>query len=117
MQQRRLPERPFRPEIETDPADLMLQTFGADKFFNTNLDDMLKGAGATTLVLVGTASNGAVLYTGYEATARGYTVVVAQDGISADTDFATLFTEWQLLNYPGTLNADNTPLKPKAATL
>jgi hypothetical protein len=73
------------PEITSSPADTMLQTSGADKFFKTNLDDMLKALGVTTLVLTGTASNGAVLYTAFQASSLGYTVVVAEDGISADT--------------------------------
>jgi nicotinamidase-related amidase len=105
------------PGIISDPSDVMLQTFGADKFFNTNLDDLLKGAGATTVVITGTASNGAVLYTSVEAAVRGYTVVIAVDGLSASSYFPTLFTEWQLLTAPGATNAQNTPLQPKAVTL
>ena len=54
----------------------------ADKFFNTDLDQTLKQHGIQTLVLVGSAANGAVLYTSFGANERGYTVVVATDGIS-----------------------------------
>jgi hypothetical protein len=89
----------------------------ADKFFNTDLDNILKNAGVTTVVITGTSSNGAVLYTGYGAVVRGYTVVVAEDGISANSDFANKFTEWQLLNLPGPSNPQNMPLQPKAVTL
>jgi len=92
-------------------------TSSADKFFGTDLDSILKQHGITTVVVTGTSSNGAVLYTSFSAAERGYTVVVAEDGISADTDFATQFTEWQLLNGPGTTNLQNTPLQPKAVTL
>jgi nicotinamidase-related amidase len=105
------------PEVAPMPSDTVVPTFGADKFFKTNLDDLLKAAGITTVVITGTASNSAVLYTALEAAVRGYTVVVAEDGISASTDFPTFYAEWQLLNGPGTANPQNTPLQPKAATL
>ena len=37
---------------------------GPDKFRNTDLEKILKDKGITTVIAVGTASNGAVLYTG-----------------------------------------------------
>ena len=89
----------------------------ADKFFNTNLDQLMKDRGITTAVIVGTAANGAVLYTSFGANERGYTVVVAEDGIAADNDFALLLTKWQLLNEPGFANSDNIPLKATAVTI
>lgn len=89
----------------------------ADKFFNTNLDQLMKDRGITTAVIVGTAANGAVLYTSFGANERGYTVVVAEDGIAADDDFALVLTKWQLLNEPGFTNSDNTPLKAMAVTI
>jgi nicotinamidase-related amidase len=103
-------------QIAPQPGDARVAS-GADKFLNTNLDDILKQDGVATVVITGNASNGAVLYTAYEAAARGYTVVIAEDGISANTAFPDLYTEWQLLNAPGTSNPDNTPLKTKAVTL
>jgi nicotinamidase-related amidase len=89
----------------------------ADKFIGTELDNILKKAAATTLVMVGSAANGAVMYTGYHANALGYTVVVAVDGISSGTPVATNVAEWQLLNQPGFTNADNKPLSDKMVTL
>ncbi len=103
--------------IAPQARDQVVASFGADKFLNTNLDDLLKNASVQTVVLTGVQANGAVLYTAFEAAARGYTVVVATDGIASRTDFGTFLTEWQLLNGPGTANADNTPLRPKAVTL
>ncbi|HTE83738.1 MAG TPA: isochorismatase family protein, partial [Dehalococcoidia bacterium] len=105
------------PDVQPAANDTVVISVNADKFFNTNLDDVLKQGGITNVVMVGTFSNGAVLYTAFEAAARGYTVVVAEDGLSAPTDFATFVTEWQLLNGPGTANLQNTPLQPKAVTL
>ena len=89
----------------------------ADKFFNTNLDQLLKDRAVTTAVIVGSAANGAVLYTAFGANLRGYTVAVAVDAISADDDAIERFVSWQLVNQPGVANADNTPLKPTAVTL
>src|SRR5262249_1813960 len=89
----------------------------ADKFYNTDLDQTLKQHGIQTLVLVGSAANGAVLYTSFGAAERGYTVVVATDGISSNADFDTYLTEYQLLNQPGFANPANDPLRSSAVTL
>lgn len=88
----------------------------ADKFYGTPLDDILKSNGIKTLVIVGTAANGAVLYTAFGANVRGYTVVVATDGISADP-FPMLLAQYQLLNQPGFANPENTPLAETKVTL
>jgi hypothetical protein len=92
-------------------------SFGPDKFYNTDLNDMLQQDGVTDLVITGTFANGAVLYTAFAAARLGYTVVVAEDGISSANDFATYYTEYQLLNGPGTSNPSNTPLAAKVVTL
>ncbi len=89
----------------------------ADKVFDTELNEILVNAGIDTVVIVGTAASGAVLYTSFGASTRGYTVVVAEDGISATTDFELLFTRYQLLNQPGFGNPQNNPLQPRAVTL
>ena len=92
-------------------------TARADKFFGTNLDQLLKDRSAENLVIVGSAANGAVLYTSFGANLRGYTVVVAQDGISAEPADVIALSRWQLLNQPGFANADNKPLTKTAVTL
>ena len=92
-------------------------TARADKFFNTDLDQTLKQHGIQTLVLVGSAANGAILYTSFGANERGYTVVVATDGISSGPEFDTYLAEYQLLNEPGFANAANDPLHANAVTL
>jgi nicotinamidase-related amidase len=104
------------PDIAPHDGDPVV-TSRADKFFNTNLDQILKDHGIQTVVLVGAAANGAVMYTGFGAAERGYTVVVAEDGISSGPDFDTFLAEYQLLNMPGFSNPTNDPLKPNAATL
>lgn len=89
----------------------------ADKFDGTNLDDLLKARKATTLLIVGTSANGAVLYTSYAANARGYTVAVAQDGISTSAPFDNVAAQYLLLHEPGPSNAENKPLADKSVTL
>jgi len=89
----------------------------ADKFFGTDLDEILTGLGAETLLVVGVAANGAPLYTTFGANLRGYTVAVAEDGISAATEFDEFLARYQLLNEPGFGNATNTPLMAGRVTL
>jgi nicotinamidase-related amidase len=92
-------------------------TARADKFFNTTLDQILKDHGVQTVLLVGAAANGAVLYTSFGANERGYTVAIATDGISSGTDFDTYLAQYQILNQPGFSNPTNDPLHANAATL
>jgi nicotinamidase-related amidase len=89
----------------------------ADKFINTDLDAMLKKLGATTLIMVGTSANGAVMYSAFHANVLGYTVAVPVDGISSPSPFVTFAAQFQMLNQPGIANADNKPLADKAVTL
>ena len=89
----------------------------ADKFIGTNLEDLLKQRKATTLVIVGTAANGAVLYTAFHANVLGYTVVVADDGISSTAPIQTALARYQVLNQAGYPNAANKPLAARAVTL
>ncbi len=89
----------------------------ADKFFGTNLDDILKGKGTKTVVIVGYVANGAVLYTSFGANIRGYTAVVAADGTGAEDPFAVTGTFYQLLNEPGFANPQNQPLVENRVTL
>lgn len=105
------PTSTFLPEVEPLPEEPVVAS-GPDKFFNTNLDELLRARGVTTTVIVGTAANGAVLYTSFGATARGYRVVVAEDGISADTPYIERYSRFQLLNQPGSANPTNAPLAP-----
>lgn len=70
----------------------------ADKFLNTDLDKMLKDKGIKTVITVGTAANGGVLYTAGEAVLRGYNVIVPVDGLSADDLYGVQFTVWNLVH-------------------
>ncbi len=105
------------PQVAPVAGDLTIVPTNADKFNNPDFDAALKAKKVTTLLVVGTRSNGAVLYTAFEANVHGYTVVVAIDGISGSIPFETTLTEWQMLNQPGFTNADNKPLAEKLVTL
>jgi len=72
-----------------------------DKFYNTDLDKFLKERGISTVVIAGTAANGAVLHTATGAAMRGYRVIVPVDLMSADL-YAEQYTTWHLVNAPGT---------------
>ena len=73
---------------------------GPDKFRNTDLEKILKDKGIATVIVAGTAANGAVLYTGSGAALRGMNVIVPVDGLSAVEAYAELSTVWTFTNAP-----------------
>lgn len=73
---------------------------GPDKFFNTELDKILKSKGILTVIVTGTASNGAVLFTAAGAAMRGMNVIAPVDGMSAQEPFADLATAYTFANAP-----------------
>ena len=74
---------------------------GPDKFFKTDLEKILTDKGIKTVIAVGTAANGAVLFTANAAALRGLNVIVPVDGMSAIDPFAELSTAWHFTNAPG----------------
>jgi len=108
---------PVLPEVAPAPGDPVFPSGGAqDRFFNTNLDDMLRSRGVTTIVLFGWRENGSVVYTSVGATSRGYTVVVADDATSAAQDYDVAIGRYQMLTQLNS-NPANEPLRPNAVTL
>jgi len=73
---------------------------GPDKFRNTDLEKILKDKGITTVIAVGTASNGAVLYTASGAAFRGMNVIIPVDGMSAVDPYAEFSTVFMFTNAP-----------------
>ena len=73
---------------------------GVDKFVGTDLEKILKEKGAKTVIVVGTAAHGAVLYTASAAAMRGMKVIVPVDGVSADTTYIEQYVAWHLVNVP-----------------
>ena len=72
----------------------------SDKFIGTDLEKILKDKGISTVVVVGVAAHGAVLYTGSSAAMRGFQVVVPVDGMSSENTYAEQATAWLLGNAP-----------------
>jgi nicotinamidase-related amidase len=73
---------------------------GVDKFVNTDLEKILKDRGITTVIVVGTAAHGAVLYTASSAAIRGLKVIVPVDGISAENPYIEQYVAWHFANVP-----------------
>lgn len=73
---------------------------GPDKFLGTDLDALLRGRGITTVIIAGTAAQGAVLSTGSEAALRGFDVDVPVDLMSAELLYAEQYTAWHLSHAP-----------------
>ena len=89
--------------IEVAPSGtepLVSSPTGVDKFVGTDLEKILKDKGIQTVIAVGTAANGAVLYTGSGAALRGLKVIVLVDGVSAGDPYIEQYTTWHLVNAP-----------------
>ncbi len=76
-----------------------------DKFMlgnqDTGFEKMLKDKGITTVVSVGTAAHGAMLYTSSTAALRGFNVIVPVDGMASEDPFFEQATAWLLANGAG----------------
>jgi nicotinamidase-related amidase len=74
-----------RREFAPEPGDTVVHktTFGA--FNSSNVDDVLRNMGISTLVIVGISTNCCVETTARDAADRGYAVVIVADG-TADYD-------------------------------
>jgi nicotinamidase-related amidase len=83
---------------------------GPDKFVNTDLEKILKDKGIQTVIVTGTASNGAVLFTAASAAFRGLNVIAPVDGMSAVDRFADFSTVYTFTSAP-TLSAKSTLTK------
>lgn len=81
-------ETPFLPEVEPLRDDPVVAS-SVDKFWNTDLDEILQDLGVEQVIVTGTAAHGAVLHTATAAGFRGFRVIVPVDCLSA----ADLYTE------------------------
>ena len=94
-------EKDIRKEVKPQKGELVVKS-GVDKFFQTDLEAILKERTIKTVIIVGTSAHGAVLHTATGAAARGLTVVVPVDGMSAGEPYAEQYTAWHIVNAPGT---------------
>jgi len=104
------------PEVQPAAGDIRIESQAQDRFYNTDLDRVLKAKGIATLILAGWKVSGSVTYTSVAATLRGYTVVVPVDASLDATDFEIAIGQYQILHQTSS-NIDNEPLKQRASTL
>src|SRR2546423_3636273 len=85
------------PEVAPAPGEAVVQG-RQNKFFGTNLDDVLRTHGIKSVVLTGWRTNGSVLFTSHAATMLRYTAVVAVDCTAAAREFEVAIGQYQVLN-------------------
>jgi nicotinamidase-related amidase len=107
---------PILPEVAPADGDPSLAGLAQDRFFDTPLNEMLRGKGVTSIIIVGWRADGSVLYTSVGGTIRAYTVIVPMDGTSAAQNYDLAVGWYQMLTQ---LNANptNEPLRRAAVTL
>ncbi len=96
----------IRPEVAPRDEEPAVAS-SVDKFYDTELEELLRARRVETVILVGTSAHGAVLHTATGAAMRGLSVVVPVDGLSADGpldggNYPEQYTAWHLVNAPGT---------------
>jgi nicotinamidase-related amidase len=90
-------------QIAPSPGDPIVKS-NVDKFYKTNLENILQEQGVKTVLITGYAANGAVLHTATGAAFRGYDIIIPVDCMSAGNPYAEQYTAWHMLNSPGTRN-------------
>jgi len=92
------------PEVAPRPDEPLVAS-NADKFVGTDLEKILKEKGIKTVIVVGTAAHGAVLYTATGSAYRGFKVIVPVDGMSSENTYFEQYVAHQLVNGPGLAQA------------
>lgn len=89
----------FWPEVAMKGDEPWVRS-GPDKYLGTDLEKVLADKGIARVVIIGTASHGAVLHTAGGSVFRGLDVVIAVDAVTAESTFAEQYTLWHLQNAP-----------------
>jgi len=87
-------------ELAPAPGEPIVKA-AADKFFKTDLEKILTDMGIKTVIVVGTAAQGAVVNTASQAAFRGLRVIIPVDGMSAENTYFEQYTAIHLANSPG----------------
>ena len=74
---------------------------GPDKFIGTELGKLLSDKGIKTVIVTGTAAEGAVLDTATDAALHGMNIVLPVDGMSSTNPYAEQYVAWHMVNAPG----------------
>jgi nicotinamidase-related amidase len=88
------------PEVKPAGGEPVVAS-SVDKFYRTDLEKHLVDRGVKTVIVVGTAAEGAVLHTATAAAMRSFEVIVPVDGLSSSTLYAEQYVCWHLVNAPG----------------
>ncbi|HUW81765.1 MAG TPA: isochorismatase family protein [Phycisphaerae bacterium] len=88
------------PEVKPAEGEPVVAS-SVDKFYKTDLEKHLVDRGIKTVIVVGTAAEGAVLHTATAAAMRSFEVIVPVDGLSSSTLYAEQYVCWHLVNAPG----------------
>lgn len=75
--------------LEPRDGDHVVEKMRMNGFYDTRLDILLRGLGATTIVITGAWTNMSIEHTARHGADAGYEVVVVSDGTSTTSD------EWQ----------------------
>ena len=73
---------------------------GPDKFLHTDLAQILKAHHITTIIPVGSAADGAVMYTASHAALLGYRVLLPVDGMSSHLAYTEQYVAWNMSHAP-----------------
>ncbi len=87
------------PEVAARPGEPTVASL-PNKFQNTDLEKILKDKGIKTVIVAGTAAEGAVLNTGAAAALLGFRVILPVDGASSTLPYNEQYTAWHLGNSP-----------------
>ncbi|MDD5015252.1 MAG: isochorismatase family protein [Atribacterota bacterium] len=81
--------------LEPKKGDYVIEKMRMNGFYNTNLDNLLRGLGIEVIIITGAWTNMSIEHTARHGADLGYEVIVASDGTSTIND------EWQNtgLNY------------------
>lgn len=95
------PRGEVAPSLHPHPDELVLHPDGFDKFTGGELDQVLRSHGAETLVMIGRASNNAIMYTATAAArVHRYQVVLPIDGVAAQRPYEHEYALHQLSVLP-----------------
>jgi len=86
------------PALKPDSDDIVIKKTTYSGFYNTDLDEKLRGMGIDTLYITGVAMNICVHYTAADARMRGYNVIVPLMGVKGLTKEDEDYMKKQFVN-------------------
>lgn len=87
------------PEVAPKGDEPVVTSF-LDKFLNTDLDKILKDHGIKTVIAIGSAANGAVMYTATDAWFHKYETIVPIDGMSGASPYVEQYVTYNFVSAP-----------------